>query len=193
MAYTPEDYQVRVDGTLGASEAWANTWTFVDLSTTGDIQDVIDALHAFYTSIKADHWTADVSAVSATWRNLDGSDSGSGDWATITGTNSGALLPLECAIRVSLSRGSVRGGPFLTGFRSGDLTTTGNLTAGGADDLADYVETLATFDVGTWAMAIDSPTNSDTHVVSRIRVGEVFDVIRRRRNNLPENYHTRSV
>jgi len=193
MAYDTDMYAIRIDGTLPGGETFSNTWTVDGTAGTPDVQDAIDDLHDFYTDLAAAAWTAQVSAVSAHWRKLNGTTHGDGSWTPITGANAGPNLPTECALRVSLTGidGS-RGGPFLAGFRAGDLDTNG--TSAIASDIKDLVVALNTALTGhDFQLSIDKPTSSSVVAAAQVRVGEVFDVIRRRRNDLPENYATASL
>lgn len=188
MAYDNNMWTVRVDGVTATSESWANTWCFHRTDPAATIDDVITALHTFYDDLATGFWTAQTSAESATWRQLNTGDVGAGTWASIVGANAGPLLPPECAIRVSLSApGNHRGGPFLTGFRSGSLDADGSFTgAAGVVTLVTDMQTALLAD--DWEIAIHGVKDLTTWIADKVRVGEVYDVIRRRRNQLPENY-----
>lgn len=188
MAYDNTDLQVRVDGTVGGTEAWSNTWTLRSSVELPIVSDAITAMHDFYDEIATALWTATTSAVSCSFRYLDGAAHGDAVWATITGANAGPALPSECAVRVSLSDDQGhRGGPFLTGFRSGSLTTAGLFTS--PTTIVTAVENLQdALVLANWKIGIDLPTTVTAVDATQVRVGEVYDVIRRRRNDLPENY-----
>lgn len=187
VAFTDNEVAIRIDGVTG-SESWANSWTVRETDVSADINDVGAALHTFYDGLSSAFWTAQTSATSGTWRTLTGSDSGVFSWASITGANAGPLLPTECAIRISATAPFNRhGGCFLTGFRGGSLDTGGVFT--GASDVATLITTLwqDVFDAN-YEFVLADRVALDVNVVNRFRVGEVFDVIRKRRNDLPEAY-----
>lgn len=189
MAYDGNMWQVQVRGSLSGGEEWANTWTFHRFDPDAEIQDVIDALHTFYAAIASALWTSQSAALSASWRQLNGVSSGDGAWTTITGSAGGSSLPTECALRLSFSDGAGhRGGPYLAGFRAGDLATDGTFVSGSADVILDALDDmLTTIHAAFWDLSIDRATAETTVDVTLAKVGLVFDVQRRRRNELPEN------
>jgi hypothetical protein len=191
MAYTDDDFQVRVEGTLGASESFANTWTFQRTDPGADVDNLTGPLHDFYDFLATSYWTDRVTATNASWRALDGSSSGDGTWALITGSAAGVLIPTECALRVTIRSFDNRlGGPFLAGFRSADLSEEGTFDTSVTSDIADALVTMiGDLETGDWRVALDKPSSPErTDLASSLRVGGVFDVIRRRRNQLPEQY-----
>lgn len=190
MAYTADDWRVQVRGDLPGGEIWVNTWTFRATDPGASIDDVGTAMHAFYDDLKSNFHNTLWKAVGATWKNLLGGNHGDFAWATITGTDGDDSLPNQDGIRVSLSGpGGVRGGPFLPGWDLGSLTATGMLNTTAVTDLMTALGTLNTsLQANDWAIAIDRPSVPSIVVATTARVGNRFDVIRRRANQQAESY-----
>lgn len=122
--------------------------------------------------------------------------------APVVGTGS-ALLPPQSAIVVSLisdtpgARG--RGRLYFPGFGS-QLATTFRLNSPTPSDFVTDVKTylsalqtamLAAIVTPPWVgiqLAVRSRTSRATHTVTSLRVGDVLDTQRRRRDRLPETY-----
>lgn len=187
MAYDNGDFRIRVDGVV-ATEQWANTWTVHRTDPGAAIQDAVDAFHAFYEDIATLAWSAECSARAAHWKQLNTAAHGDGAWTTVVGALAQKMLPPEVAVRVSLSDDlGARGGPFLAGFTVGSLDDDGHFQ--NAADVVTAVSDLATaLAADDWQIVIDRPTLVGVSVATLVRVGEVYDVIRKRRNELPENY-----
>lgn len=189
MAYSAFDFQVIVNGHLPGSEVWANTWTFDNMSGTGDRDDAVADLHQFYTDIKG-LWNTGVGADSATIYDLSDSIGSPGTWTAIVGTSANATLPQEVAIRVSLTDlEGVHGGPFLPATNVATVAATGILATASQTTLATALTNLnANLDGHDLQLRIDRPSVETTVEARQGRIGLVFDVIRRRRNNLNEAY-----
>lgn len=187
--YVPQDYSIRVEGTLVDAESFANTWCVIDQVSGADIDDAIAAFHAFYDSLSF-MWPASTHVVNAHWRRLDGFAFGDGAWSTIDGTGAGNSLPTECAVRVSLSAPlGTRGGPFLPATRTGEVVADGGLESGTQGLIVTALGDLDTaLQAADWKLGIDQSSSETTAQATVARVGRIFDVIRRRRNNLPEAY-----
>lgn len=189
MAYSPEDHSVVVRGNLPGGEVWANTWAYDAATLTGDHQDVADAFHQLYEDLAAvmtDPWTASQVSV----RNLSSGDEVPVSWANIIAGLTNDAIPPECALRISLrAAGSVRGGPFISGWSIQVLDPAGNIDDPNRDIVVaaftTFFATLAALDV---FLSINRPTLEVLAHVVDARVGQVFDVIRRRRNSLNEDY-----
>lgn len=188
--YIATDFQVRVEGTVAGVESWANTWSFKDDGPGSDIQDVASALNAFYADIADPWWTTDVFATNASYRRLDGGAHGDLVFPEVQGATSTNLLPTECALRLTLSTaGGNHGGPFLAGFAQNGLEEDGTALVGLQGAISDALEQLNTDVLAAgWLIGLDSPTQETVLTATQGRVGRVFDVQRRRRNQLPENY-----
>ena len=190
MAYSAGDILLIAEGGLPSNEVWANTWA-VRLGTA-DYQDAADAVAGFYNSTDIDDimhtgW----SFTSLTVRDLFNQTSPAVSFTpnTAGGENSTDPLPTECAIRVSLSSLQQRGGPFLGGFTAFSLATNGQLVGASRDNIVDAVEAMAAaLDTAGGELALHLPTSQLVVSLVSARVGSTFDVIRRRRNNVPENY-----
>lgn len=189
MAYAITHYRVQVRGALDAGETWSNTWAVIDTLGGQDPTDLAAFFHDLYDGMKAarsQEWTA----TNAFVKNLGSGLLQTLPFATVTGEQSADALPTECAIRLSLSDNEGRrGGPFLAGFTSAALAADGTYDTGARATLAtlvnDFFNDLNTSD---WAIGLDSPTDVTVVPVAVARIGQVFDVIRRRRNDIPESY-----
>lgn len=191
MPYVAGDVMVTVTGTLSSSEEWANVWSFKDVAGDTEAQAVVDALHAFYTSVGDDFWTTATSAVNASYRWLDGSGTFPASWTTITGDTATDLLPTECALRLSIRTlpEASRGGPFLAGFGVQTIEPDGTFTPALQTTLQGYVQTLVDdVDAVPATFGLNSPTVPEVKAASSIRIGAVFDAIRARRRDIPEAY-----
>lgn len=193
MAYASGDILMRIEGTLAGAESFANTWAFKDVASAAEAQDVADALHAFYADIADPWWMNNVDAVNASYRDLFGGGTFALAWTTITGATASNLLPTECALRLSIRTLPLnsRGGPFLAGFGQNSIDDDGTLLTGAQTAIVTALDNLATALAGTTTPArlgLHRPTSTDVVAASSVRVGVVFDAIRRRRNDLPENY-----
>lgn len=192
MAYAAGDALVRVEGTLAGSEAFANVWAFKSVSNASDAQDVADQLHTFYDAYFTAHSTDRATVVSCSYTPLFTGGNIALDWTTITGAVATDLLPTECALRLSFRTlpGNTRGGPFLPGFCVNALDADGMLDSTAHTNMTTYVSDLVADIAGSTPAqpGIHSPTTTSVIEATSIRVGRVFDVIRKRRNDLPENY-----
>lgn len=197
MAYAAGDALVRVEGILAGSEGFANVWAFKSVSNASDAQDVADALHTFYDSYFTSHSTARASVVTCSYTPLFTGGNIALTWAQIDGAVATDLLPTECALRLSFRSlpGGTRGGPFLPGFCVNALDQDGMLDSTAHTNMTTYVGDLVADVAGSTPaqMGIHSPTTESVIEATSIRVGRVFDVIRKRRNDLPENYTTITV
>lgn len=196
MAYTDNEYRVQVRGNVGDSEMWNNTWSFLDLDGAQDPADLGPLLNAFYGDIGgfASWLSNDWVTVGATAKNLMTNALIELPWANQTGSSEGELLPTQLAMRVSLSGAAgARGGPFLTGFVV--AAVDGSLID--ADCVSDFIGALeqftASLTANDWQLRIDRPTTNVTAAVLAGRVGERFDVIRKRANDTAESYSTFTV
>lgn len=189
MAFTDDDWRVVVRGNLANGEVWANTWGIRDL-VDADPQDVADAFHNTYAGW-AGVWANTTTADQITIVKLGTNTEQIVSWTTITGEDdTNPALPNECAIRLSLTGdGGVRGGPFLAGFSTVVLNDSGNVDGTIRTNLMGAVEALrdelALVDA---VLGIIRPTAEDVVTVQTARIGRVIDAIRRRRNDITEDY-----
>lgn len=195
MAYSEGDILVTVRGSIGPSEQWLNTWAFAPNAGTPVVADVVDDLHAMYAALAAEWFPVEFTAVGATVRYLFDSISEEAAWTTITGANVQDMLPSQLAVRASLNdNAGVNGGPFITGWSKQAAAEDGLLDSGAQTDLADAVEGLANaVQVSDYNLALHRPTVPAVNPVTRVRVGQRFDVIRKRGNDTPEAYDTRVI
>jgi len=189
MAYTDDDLRVVIRGNLPGGEIWANTWAVKDL---GDFpsQDLADAFHAFYGAL-AGIWANTTTATDITITRLSTNEELGASWTTVTGDDtSPSAMPNECAVRLSLSApDNVRGGPFLTGFSVATCADDGNFAASNQSEVGGAFDTLCTdLTLIDHALCINKTQDEELVFVTQGRIGQVFDVIRRRRNKLSENY-----
>jgi len=198
MAYSANDNLVQVEGSLPDGEVWSNSWAVKATPGTTDFDDVEAAFHDFYDTLATgaapvfgNLWTA----TKYTRRHPSDSTVFQPSWVTITGTNANDFLPSECAVRVSLDDGATHnGGPFLAGFTVDAVTATGLFKLAYQNVVADAVEQLG-IDLNATAadLALHRPTVPSVVEVTTAKVGQVFDVIRRRRNDLPEAYVVKAL
>lgn len=192
MAYAVGDFLVNIQGVITGGEVWSNTWAFSLAEGGTEKQGCVDALHGFYNDLAAicsDAWKAQV----ATGVDLFLGQSADYAFEEVVGAQIESDLPTQCAIRVSLSDGTgVRGGPFLTGFTTGELAGSGGLVVSTAQILiADELEQLAAeVALADAALGIHRPTTETVVAAVSGRVGQRFDVIRKRANDILEQYAT---
>ena len=190
MAYADGQWRFHVRGTL-LGEIFDNTWCAQHDPGDDDPQEFADILHQLYEDIYASGISDDTKAVAATMKNLGTGLLSDASWAEIVGATATPMLPTQCAIRVTLAgSGQTRGGPFIAGWHRTSLGPDGQvLDDTPRNNLVTALETFwAAADAAGWSLLIDKPTTSSPVVVSSIRVGHRFDVIRKRANDLPEAY-----
>lgn len=194
MAYTANEFLVIVEGTIASSEIWSNTWCVLDTVGGQDRQVAVNIVHSFYNAILG-ALSDQCIGLTATTRELSTSVSTPRAWDDTPGSLSADLLPTECAVRVSLNdRNNHRGGPFLCGFTISSVESDGRLLELHQVLLADEVQDLAQNLLGLgWQLRINRPSVGNTVVALEGKVGEVFDVIRKRRNDIPESYLVRDL
>lgn len=128
--------------------------------------------------------------------------------ATVVGGGGLQAYPGQCSIVCSLradpDRGlGAKGRMYLPGINK-LISSTGKISVGSADDISLGMQTFinninADFDLpGTVINAsrgrtLPIPAPGVNRVVSSIKVGDVYDTQRRRRNSLTEVYSTRAI
>lgn len=192
MAYVAEDLIINVRGMCSPSESFSNTWAFVPSGATPDPQACADALRTFYAEIAATWLPTEWSAVGATMTFPFTGNSSEADWSLVVGAATDDIVPSQLAIRVSLSGATgVRGGPFLSGFNKLSIAEDGLVDAGPITLIGDEVVVMATTVLTSdYALGIHRPTVPSVELATQVRVGERWDVIRRRGNDTPEGYYT---
>lgn len=194
MAYDPDTMlQINVRGVVGTFEAWSNTWTvlYTGAPAAADEAQLAADFNNFYGDATdvLPHLSNDWSATGATITRLGVPGANEASWTTATGAATGNNLPTQLAMRISLSRGVVRGGPFISGFTVAALEATGLLTSALVTDFATSLDTLiGTLEGHDFSLAIDRPTVETVAVVTQARIGHRLDVIRKRGNDTPETY-----
>lgn len=190
MAYDTGDILVTVRGNLDPGEIWTNTWTFVEVTPGSTPQDVVDDLHAFYAGLAAEWFASEWTSVGAVIKDLASGVSVEAAWESLTGANVQDILPTQLAIRLSLSDEiGTRGGPFLPGWAKQASAEDGVIDSGVVTDLIAAVGTLDTDATANgYRIGIHRPSVPDVRVATVARVGERFDVIRKRANALSEGY-----
>lgn len=190
MAYADGDYRFVVRGNF-STEQWNNVWSFRQTAPpAGDIQDIADALHAFYLANDVGNlMSAAWSAVGCTAHDLFAGDSIELDFTTIGGTGADPLPP-QCAIRLSItSAPNIRGGPFLCGFDVNQVDGAGGATSACIAELQTNANALfAAAQTALFELCVDSPSTPALATATAARLGERFDVIRKRANDLAESY-----
>lgn len=181
---------VTVRGNLAPSEIWTNTWAFKETDPAAVPQDAVTTLHGFYANLAAEWMPTEFTAVGATIKDLSTGITSDAVWATITGADTQDILPTQLGVRVSLNdNANHRGGPFLCGFSKIAAAEDGVLDTGCqtdiATELANMAATLATED---YLIGIHRPTTDTVVTATQGRVGQRFDVIRKRSNANMEAY-----
>lgn len=193
MAYVAGDRLWVVRGTISGTEEFANTWA---TQSGGDVADddlLAQDFNDFYAELAngaAPIWSADVSAVSIRCVDLFSGAEIPVSWTVQTGSNGNPLLPPEVALRVSLGAFSnIRGGPFLPSPTNDVTDDFGQLTTAYQNVVRDAMAALTASIIGHDALlGLHSPTQSAVLDLLSGKVGKTFDVIRARRNNMPESY-----
>lgn len=118
----------------------------------------------------------------------------------VPGTRTDANLPTEVAVVVSLRTGTAsrsgRGRIYLPAPSTWNVDLDGRYNHSSRDTLAtDSVAYLQPLTVGsnTYEPYVVSTTEQALRQITSVRVGDVFDVQRRRRNQLAESYVTAAV
>lgn len=193
MAYAVGDYLITIRGTMADAEEFANTWAVKDVGDDVGSQDILDVFHVFYETLATGAtpvWNDATFITQARVVNLfDGLDQAV-TWDSIQGNSDVFLLPTECALRVSIAVGGHRrGGPFLPPFRRESLTKDGRVGTGYQAAVVSALQDLVdSAEIAGWKLGLHSPTDLAVYNAGAVKVGRVFDVIRKRRNELPEAY-----
>jgi hypothetical protein len=161
----------------------------LDVTGAGPHSEVVPDFHEFYSDI-ASVLANDTTITTVLIKELSTGVSIPAAFEDITGGSASDLLPTSLAIRVSLDNQlGVNGGPYLAGFSTAALTTTGRLSSTVRTTLLGATDALASSLVTRgYQLRIDRPSVLTTVVAAQARIGERFDVIRRRTNDTPENY-----
>lgn len=193
MAYTNDMYRVIVRGTLcDGAESWYNSWTVLDDTGGQDITEITVSLAAFYTAIFDAEISSHTTRQGATARNLGTGVATELAIGTDTGNDLADPMPSQVAVRYSLSGlAGTHGGPFIAGWSKNAGDDAGLLSSANQTVLADALEDFwAAIDGLGWVLAIDRPTAETVDGVVQARVGQRFDVIRKRANDIAEAYVT---
>ena len=183
-----------VQGVMADNEIWSNTWAVEGATGAPNKVEATNRVHNFYNQIAGElvvNWNAQVATVVDLFANT----STDVFFDDVPGTNIDGPLPSQLAVRVSLSAGvNVRGGPFLGGWPTSACDADGLLDSTIQTLVADEVEDLSDELVAEgMALALHSPTNVALFPVFQARVGQRFDVIRKRANEILESYITRAI
>jgi len=113
----------------------------------------------------------------------------------VAGTADAANLPTECALVVSLRTANAgrsgRGRMYLPALGTNEVLGDGRCTSGATDDISQASATyLGPLTIGaeTYTAVVASTTKELLQPILFTRVGDVFDVQRRRRNQIAEVY-----
>jgi hypothetical protein len=192
MPYDLNDLAVTVTGTLFGGEVWSNSWAFKSTAPSPDPQDAVDILHEFYTFLYTNlpAISNECAAVDADARILSTPADVTVSWESVTGGGGFNLIPTECALRLSMTGvDGAKGGPFLAGFGTAGIGDGGVISSGYKAEVTSALTAMAADLVASdWTLGLRRPTVTEVEEVVSVRVGQVFDAIRRRRNDLPENY-----
>lgn len=202
-------------GTLGQSERWSVGVAYrcnVD-DTTYPQQDVQAAANAIaLNTLGADIKTITSTAVRSTDVRVEIRtdanvlvSAAEAPWTALTSSGSGASKPAQTSLVFSLrsnTPGSRHRGrfywPALAAVIDADtLRLTPVATAAYATQMAAFLDAAETDlkeklspspSLADWSLAVYSPTLNSLTDISRIEVGDILDVQRRRRDTLPELY-----
>lgn len=116
----------------------------------------------------------------------------------IPGTSGQYPLPSETAVCLSLVTASAgrsgRGRCYLPGPARDQINEDGRVLAAFQSDVADAAQAMGNdINDATHFLAVASQTTAGIQPVTRVRVGDVFDVQRRRRDALIEDYEVRDL
>ena len=189
MPYVDTEWAVLVEGRLAGGEVFSNRWTVAETDVGADIVDALTAFHTMYVGwagLMFQGWRVDTIEA----RNLVTSVTESFPFDSIEGDGGEFALPTECAIRVSLSAaGNRHGGPFISGWDTTNIDSESQLEATEAANFRNNVNALiVALAAADFELRLDSPTDTETKAITQGRVGRTFDVIRKRRNAIPEQY-----
>lgn len=194
MAYTSDEYTCVASGTLAGGEVWYNTWCARRIDSGALVADLIAGVQAFYADFAALDVANDWTLQTIQAKNLS-SEIVTNSPVNPAGAGSDSTnppLPNQVATRVSLKGlPNVNGGPFLVGWSSAALSTDGDLEATNKAGLVTAVTDLqADLLSNDWVLSILRPTIESTVTADSARIGERFDIIRRRANERLEAYST---
>lgn len=199
--------------TFGGGDEWQTGFHTAPMiaPTQGDLEDLaLTALTIFQSSVwndtnLASHWPSSNTLTSASAALLDGSGhvTLTGD-ATLTtpdpGGSASGVLPAECALVVTLltpiAGGRGRGRMYLPSMANAVTDASGQLDPTIHQDVADAMKDFFdtwNADPTTFPVAVASQTGGFVTTVNRIRVGNVFDAQRRRRNAVGELFITEDL
>jgi len=124
-----------------------------------------------------------------------------GPLVPILGTAEGLSLPSECAEVVSLisdhAGGRGRGRMYLPALAASQLGTAGTIYVDAVNGIADqfeaFFENLNADVLMPGAVSVYSGVDDVLREVVQIKVGNIFDSQRRRRNSIIESYVTRAI
>lgn len=181
------------------SVSWSQTGGFFDLGVADHDAIVLKWL-AFWGEIRGDFPDDTVmSGVKTMLINTSGNTIQTRETGlSSAGTSTAANMPSEVSVCVSLltesaSRGG-RGRFYLPNPTTAALATTGRLDGTVQDNIADAAQVLLGADTATGLFSIvASAADVQLRPVLNVRVGDVFDVQRRRRDDLTEIYENRAV
>lgn len=204
--------RVTIRGKLSSgAESWSTGFSTPPVigATVGDMEDL--------AQLAITRWVADFIGGASAWIplqvtaegaiaqqvNASGHVTVSGESVLTTpaeGGGSGNQLPPECAVVVSLRTGTSgprgRGRMYLPPVTVGATTTTGMLsTTARSSILAAMQDFFNTWnsDPSTLTASVASNAGVFVEAISNIRVGNVIDAQRRRRDRIVESYATAAI
>ena len=221
MAYQHKVYRVTISGTcFGGNEIWS-TGFFMG-SETEDIgavpQTLVDEIATRWStffvlsgsSISSNYLTTQVKVALLSTAGV--TDPLNVVYHTYTtppqGANGGTAMPpqssLVCTLTSAISRGlAAKGRMYIPGFAGGGPDATGHISSTAVGNIATALQTFingVNTDVGAGFHVINASFGSVKHslpgvnaVVTGIKVGNVYDTQRRRRNGLVEAYTAKTI
>lgn len=186
-----------VSGSFGGGEVWTFTLhTEGNLSVAAANSALVTGITNMFGSAYGDVLPTSTTADSCSTVELDPATgkqtTGSDATLTLAGTNAGQSLPYQCATVVSLltnQRNRSGRGRFYTPSPAVDQVTDGHLSAtAAANTLAGAGALIDGLTAASLTPVLYSRTTKATTVVQELRVGDVVDTQRRRRNKLVETY-----
>lgn len=221
MAYAYKVHRVTISGTcFGGNEIW--TTGFFLGSETGDVgtasQGQVDAIasrwQTFFvlsgSSISSNYLTTQVKV--AELLTTGATDPLNVVYHTYSsppqGANAGTAMPpqtsLVCTLTSAISRGlAAKGRMYLPGFAGGGPDATGHIGSTAVGNVATALQTFfngVNTDAVSTAKVINASFGSVKHslpgvnaLITGIKVGNVYDTQRRRRNGLVEAYTAKTI
>ena len=211
----PDTFRVSCRGLLAGGEVWANIW-HIKYAGPGDVLntpaltvDIGAAFRAFYAdagvmAFRGPTWS--LTEILVTNVGIVGDEARDAEVSGLTGAAGGTVLPYQLAVvmsmRTTLATRRGRGRVYLNGFQVSAVDPqvadaspivdaglrTAILLAG-----AQLEDDLAGITGAAFGLAVLSDADGVSRMVNRLRVGNRWDIQRRRDNGLDEAYSSATL